>query len=74
MSSAIRYGLVMSCALAVGGCEAKKQEAAPAPSATAVADEQIATPAEFEESAAQEINEANAEEELAKLEKEVSAE
>jgi PBP1b-binding outer membrane lipoprotein LpoB len=74
MSSLIRYGVVMMGALALVGCEAKKQEAAPAPSAAPVADDQIATSADFEDNAAQEINETNAEQELAKLEQEVSAE
>lgn len=74
MSSFIKYGVVIVVALA--GCEAKKQEAAPAPaqSAVAVPDDQIATAADFEDKAAQEITESNAEQELAKLEQEVSAE
>jgi len=64
----------MIVALAAESCEAKKQEAAPAPSAVAVSDDQIATSADFDETAAQEINEDNAEQEMAKLEQEVSAE
>jgi len=74
VSSFIRYAVVIGLALA--GCEGKKEEAAPAeaPSAVAVPDDQIATAADFEDKAAQEINEGNAEQELAKLEQEVSAE
>ena len=66
----------MIVALAVAGCEAKKQEPAPAPapSAAPVSDDQIATSVDFEEKAAQEITEDNAEQELAKLEQEISAE
>ena len=74
MSSRIGCGFAMIVALALAGCEAKKQEPAPPPSAAPVSDDQIATSVDFEEKAAQEITEDNADQELAKLEQEISAE
>jgi hypothetical protein len=61
----------------LAGCESKsKSPDAPAPSASsapavAVADDQLTTPADFEEKAATEINADNAEQELANIEKEI---
>lgn len=74
MNPLARYGLVLvgALALALAACEQKKQEAAPAAAAAPVPDDQIATPADFDEKAATEITEDNAEQELAKLEKEIS--
>jgi hypothetical protein len=73
MNTMTRLGLVFAATAALAGCDPKKQETAPAPSATArVSDEQIATPADFEEQAATEITEDNVEQELAKVEKEIS--
>jgi hypothetical protein len=72
MSSFIRWGLVMAGAVALAACEDKKPEAAPSASSAPVPDDQIATSADFEEKAAQEITADNAEQELGKLEKEIS--
>lgn len=83
MSALGRCGLLVMGALALAACQEKKNEAAasavaaaPAVSAAPaqVADDQIATPADFEEEAAKEINEDNADQELSKLEQEVSKE
>ena len=69
-------GLVVALSL-VPACEGKtKPSDAPTPSApsapaVAVADDQLMTPADFEEKAAEEINSDNAEQELAKIEKEI---
>jgi hypothetical protein len=62
----------------LGACENKsKPSDTPAPSApsapvAAVADEQLSTPADFDEQAAKEIDSDNAEQELAKIEKEIA--
>jgi len=58
----------------VAGCQKSSGEAAPAPAASAapVPDEQLMTPADFEDKAAAEITPENAESELDKLEKEIA--
>lgn len=82
MSALGRYGSLLIAALALAACQEKSQGSAPAVSAAPaasvapaqVADDQIAIPADFEEQAAKEINEDNADQELSKLEQEVSKE
>ena len=69
--------------LILAGCEEKNQGAPPAATSAApvasaapaqVADESIAVPEDFEDQAASEINDDNADQELSKLEQEVSTE
>jgi hypothetical protein len=77
-----RYGALMLGVLTLAGCEEKNQgsslEATSAPVASAVqaqvGDDGIAVPEDFEDQAASEINDDNAEQELSKLEQEVSTE
>ena len=81
MNRLIRHAALVIGAVALIACESKPETdtttatptvAAPLPAP--VPDEQIATAADFEATAAEEITEENAEVELAKLEKEVSEE
>ena len=82
MSALGRYGSLLIGALALAACQEKSQGTAPAVSAAPVAsvapaqvaDDQIAIPADFEEQAAKDITEDNADQELSKLEQEVSKE
>jgi len=77
-----RYGALMLGVLTLAGCEEKNQGSAPATTSAPVAsavpaqvgDDDIAVPEDFEDQAASEINDDNAEQELSKLDQEVSTE
>ena len=83
MNALWRYASLSIGVLALAACQEKKNEGAasavavtPAASAAPaeVADDRIAIPADFEEEADKEITEDNADQELSKLEQEVSTE
>jgi len=77
-----QYGALMLAVLTLAGCEEKNQGSAPAAASAPVAsavpvqvgDDDIAVPEDFEDQAASEINDDNAEQELSKLAQEVSTE
>ena len=77
MNAFIGLASLVAALTLVVACESKsKPSDTPAPSASAapaaaVADDQLTTPADFEEKAATEINADNAEQELAEIEKEI---
>ena len=82
MSALGRHGTLMIGVLALAGCEEKNQSSPP-PATSArvasavpapVADDDVAVPEDFEDQAATEITDDNAEQELSKLEQEVSTE
>ena len=68
--------MFLATTAALAGCDDKSQGASPAPSgeaAASVKDEDLATPADFDDEAAKSVTAANYKQELDSLEKEISS-
>jgi uncharacterized lipoprotein YbaY len=74
MKRILHCAIILLVGASVGACQKSSGEATPAPAASAapVPDEQLMTPADFEDRVATEITPENAEQELDKLEKEIA--
>ena len=74
MNRIARCAIVLLVAGSASACQKSSSEATPAPAASAapVPDEQLMTPADFEDRVATEITPENAEQELDKIEKEIA--
>ncbi len=73
MSASVRLFAVALLTVGLSACQkSEPSSSAPAASAQPVPDDQLATPADFEESAANEITPDNAEQKLGEIEKEIA--